>query len=290
MSAPRPLWHASRLCAAGLWILLATANGLASPTATPPAVAPAAPAAATGSQGAAAATAGQAAASLLPSLELRVGGNSPGTAGAGASETVKLFALLTVLSLAPSIVILLTSFVRIIIVFHFVRQAIGLPNVPPNQVLAGLALILTLHVMNPVGVRLYDEAFVPLQNGQINVEQAYERAAPVLRAFLAHQTRQTDLALMSSMSGASKPATLQDVPLGQLVPAFLLSELKTGFQMGFFIYLPFLVVELVVASVLLSMGMMMVPPATISLPFKVLLFVLADGWSLVCESLIRSFT
>jgi flagellar biosynthetic protein FliP len=229
------------------------------------------------------------AAASLPSLELRIGGSGPATQGQAATETVKIFALLTVLSLAPSIVILFTSFVRIIIVFHFVRQAIGLPSVPPNQVLAGLALILTLHVMHPVGERLYQEALAPLQRGEIMLAQAYERAAPVLRSFLARQTRQKDLALMSTLSGGQKPASLEEVPLGRLVPAFLLSELKTGFQMGFFIYLPFLIIELVVASVLLSMGMMMVPPATISLPFKVLLFVLADGWTLVCESLIRSF-
>jgi flagellar biosynthesis protein FliP len=265
MSASRLFRPASWLLALAFGALLWCAEGTAAPAAT------------------------GAPATALPSLELRVGGNGQATPGETATETVKIFALLTVLSLAPSIVILFTSFVRIIIVFHFVRQAIGLPSVPPNQVLAGLALILTLHVMHPVGVRLYEDALGPLQRGELTLEQAYEKAAPVLRTFLARQTREKDLALMSSLSGAQKPASLDEVPLGQMVPAFLLSELKTGFQMGFFIYLPFLVIELVVASVLLSMGMMMVPPATVSLPFKVLLFVLADGWTLVCESLIRSF-
>ncbi|GGJ56045.1 flagellar biosynthetic protein FliP [Anoxybacillus voinovskiensis] len=205
------------------------------------------------------------------------------------STSVKLLLLLTVFSIAPGILIMMTCFTRIIIVLSFVRTSLGTQQMPPNQVLIGLALFLTFFIMAPTFKQINDEALQPLFSEKINLEQAYERASVPLKEFMSEHTRQKDLALFLKYSGAKTPKTVQDIPLTTLVPAFAISEIKTAFQMGFMIFIPFLVIDMVVASVLMSMGMMMLPPVMISLPFKILLFVLVDGWYLVVKSLLESF-
>jgi flagellar biosynthesis protein FliP len=212
-----------------------------------------------------------------------------GTSPDAVSTSVKLFLLLTVLSLAPSILILMTSFTRIIIVLSFVRTSLATQSMPPNQVLIGLALFLTFFIMAPTFQEVNDEALTPLFNEEINLEEAYEKAAVPFKSFMSEHTRQKDLELFLNYSGAKAPESVEDIPLTSLVPAFALSEIKTAFQIGFMIFIPFLVIDMVVASVLMSMGMMMLPPVMISLPFKILLFVLVDGWYLVMKSLLQSF-
>ncbi len=205
------------------------------------------------------------------------------------STSVKLLLLLTVLSLAPSILILMTSFARIIIVLSFTRTALATNTMPPNQVLIGLALFLTFFVMAPTFQQVNDQALQPLFNEEIGIEEAYDKASAPFKEFMAKHTRQEDLELFLNYNQAERPETIQDIPLTMLVPAFALSEIKTAFQIGFMIFIPFLVIDMVVASVLMSMGMMMLPPVMISLPFKILLFVLVDGWYLVVKSLLQSF-
>ncbi|RST75497.1 flagellar biosynthetic protein FliP [Siminovitchia acidinfaciens] len=205
------------------------------------------------------------------------------------STSVKLFLLLTVLSIAPGILIVMTSFTRIVIVLSFVRTSLATQQMPPNQVIIGLALFLTFFVMAPTLNQVNKEALTPLFNDEITLEESYERAAVPFKEFMSSYTRQKDLELFLSYSGAERPNTIEDIPLTALVPAFALSELKTAFQIGFMIFIPFLVIDMVVASVLMSMGMMMLPPVMISLPFKILLFVLVDGWYLVVKSLLQSF-
>ncbi|GIN70462.1 flagellar biosynthetic protein FliP [Bacillus sp. J14TS2] len=205
------------------------------------------------------------------------------------STSVKLFLLLTVLSIAPAILILMTSFTRIIIVLSFVRTSLATQQMPPNQVLVGLALFLTFFVMAPTLHEINDQALTPLFNDEINLEEAYERAAVPFKEFMSKHTRQKDLQLFLNYSQAEQPETIEDIPLTAMVPAFALSEMKTAFQIGFMIFIPFLVIDMVVASILMSMGMMMLPPVMISLPFKILLFVLVDGWYLVVQSLLQSF-
>ncbi|KGX93160.1 flagellar biosynthesis protein FliP [Pontibacillus halophilus JSM 076056 = DSM 19796] len=205
------------------------------------------------------------------------------------STSVQLLLLLTVLSLAPSILILMTSFTRIVIVLSFVRTSLATQTMPPNQVLVGLALFLTFFVMAPTFNEVNEEALQPLFNEEITLDEAYERAATPMKEFMSKHTREKDLALFMNYAGMERPETIQDVPLTTLVPAFAISELKTAFQMGFMIFIPFLVIDMAVASVLMSMGMMMLPPVMISLPFKILLFVLVDGWYLVTHSLLQGF-
>ncbi|RWR14135.1 flagellar type III secretion system pore protein FliP [Siminovitchia fortis] len=205
------------------------------------------------------------------------------------STSVKLFLLLTVLSIAPGILIIMTSFTRIVIVLSFVRTSLATQQMPPNQVIVGLALFLTFFVMAPTLNEVNKEALAPLFNDEITLEESYERAAVPFKEFMSSYTRQKDLELFLNYSGAERPSTIEDIPLTALVPAFALSELKTAFQIGFMIFIPFLVIDMVVASVLMSMGMMMLPPVMISLPFKILLFVLVDGWYLVVKSLLQSF-
>jgi flagellar biosynthesis protein FliP len=205
------------------------------------------------------------------------------------STSVKLLLLLTVLSLAPSILILLTSFTRIVIVLSFVRSGLATQQMPPNQVLIGIALFLTFFIMAPTFKEVNDQALKPLFNNEINLEEAYDRASVPFKEFMSKHTRQKDLALFLDYSKADAPESIEDIPLTALVPAFAISELKTAFQIGFMIFIPFLVIDMVVASVLMSMGMMMLPPVMISLPFKILLFVLVDGWYLVIKSLLQSF-
>ncbi|MGE7089881.1 flagellar type III secretion system pore protein FliP [Lysinibacillus sp. NPDC048646] len=205
------------------------------------------------------------------------------------STSVKLLLLLTVLSLAPSILILMTSFARIVIVLSFVRTALATQQMPPNQVIVGLALFLTFFIMAPTFQEVNKDALQPLFAEEIGLEEAYDRASVPFKEFMSKHTRQKDLDLFLKYNQAEKPASVEEIPLTMLVPAFALSEIKTAFQIGFMIFIPFLVIDMIVASTLMSMGMMMLPPVMISLPFKILLFVLVDGWYLVMKSLLQSF-
>lgn len=205
------------------------------------------------------------------------------------STTVKLLLLLTVLSLAPSILILMTCFTRIVIVLSFVRTALATQQMPPNQVIVGLSLFLTFFIMAPTFQQINKTALTPLFNNKITLDQAYDRASVPLKEFMSKQTRQKDLQLFLDYAKAKNPKSIKNIPLTALVPAFAISEMKTAFQIGFMIFIPFLVIDMVVASVLMSMGMMMLPPVMISLPFKILLFVMVDGWYLVVKSLLQSF-
>ncbi|MFO0650539.1 MAG: flagellar type III secretion system pore protein FliP [Polyangiales bacterium] len=209
---------------------------------------------------------------------------------AGLSPQLKILALLTVLSLLPAIVLTMTSFTRVIIVLGFVRHGVGTQQSPPTQVLVGIALFITAFTMAPVANTIAHDAWGPYSNGQITGEQALERATTPLRSFMLRQTRETDLALFYEAARQPLPSTEEEVPLRIAAPAFVVSELTTAFQMGVLVLLPFLVIDLVVSSLLMSMGMMMVPPTTLSLPIKLMLFVLADGWHLLVGSLLRSFT
>lgn len=205
------------------------------------------------------------------------------------STSVKLLLILTVLSLAPSILILMTCFTRIVVVLSFVRTALATQQMPPNQVIVGLSLFLTFFIMAPTFQQVNKTALTPLFHEKITLEQAYDRASEPFKDFMSAHTRQKDLELFLDYAKVDKPKTIQDIPLTTLVPAFAISELKTAFQIGFMIFIPFLIIDMVVASVLMSMGMMMLPPVMISLPFKILLFVMVDGWYLVVKSLLESF-
>ena len=210
--------------------------------------------------------------------------------GAGLTERViQMIALLTVLSLAPSILVMMTSFTRIVVVLSLLRTALGTATAPPNAVIVSLALFLTAFVMGPALQQAYDTGVKPLIANQITAEQAFERGSRPLRAFMEKNVRAQDLKLFLTMSHEAAPANPQDLSLRILVPAFMISELKRAFEIGFLLFLPFLIIDLVVASVLMSMGMMMLPPVVVSLPFKLIFFVLVDGWSLVAGSLIRSY-
>jgi flagellar biosynthetic protein FliP len=202
---------------------------------------------------------------------------------------IKILFLLTVLTLAPSILIMMTSFTRLTVVFAFLRQALGTHTAPSNQVLIGLALFLTVFIMAPVWTRINTQALQPYLNHEMSETQAMKLAAAPVREFMFKQTRPADLALFLNIAGEKRPADKEDVSLTALVPAFVISELKTAFTIGFILYVPFLIIDMVVASVLLSMGMMMLPPIMISLPFKLMLFVLVDGWHLLVGSMVRSF-
>ncbi len=205
------------------------------------------------------------------------------------STTLQILLLLTILSLAPAILLMTTAFIRVVIVLSFVRQAMGTQQMPPNQVIIGLALFLTFFIMAPVFHQVNDTALQPYLKNQISQDQALDLAVKPMRAFMFAQVKEKDLALLMNISKNARPANHDDVPTMTLIPAFMLSELSRAFQIGFMIFLPFLVVDMVVASVLMSMGMMMLPPVIISLPFKLLLFVLVDGWGLVVGSLVQSF-
>lgn len=202
---------------------------------------------------------------------------------------VQLLVLLTVLSLAPAILILATSFTRIVIVISMLRSAIGTPTIPPNQVVIGLSLLLTFFIMMPVYEQVDTVAIQPYLNGQIDQETAFAEGIRPVREFMFAQTREKDIQLFLELGHQEQPATIEDIPTVALFPAFVISELRTAFTMGFVIYIPFLVIDMVVSSVLLSMGMMMLPPSLVSLPFKLLLFVMVDGWYLVVRSLALSF-
>jgi flagellar biosynthesis protein FliP len=205
------------------------------------------------------------------------------------SGSLKILFVLTLLSLLPAIVLTMTSFVRTVVVLSFVRHGVGSPQTPPNQIIVGLAMFLTMFVMSPVMEQIKTEAVDPYIAGQITDMDALARAVGPMRTFMLRQTRETDLKLFYDATGTALPNTPDDVSLRMTVPAFVVSELTTAFQMGVIVLLPFLVVDLAVASLLMSMGMMMVPPTTLSLPIKLLLFVLVDGWNLICGSLLRSY-
>ena len=207
----------------------------------------------------------------------------------GAATGVQLLLLLTVLSLAPALLIMVTSFTRIIIVLSLVRNAMGVPQLPPNQVLLGIAFLLTVFVMAPVWQTVNSEALQPYLAGEMPQDEAIRRAEAPVRQFMLAQTRESDLELFVSLSQDTRPESIEDVPTYVVIPGFIVSELKTAFLMGFIIFVPFLVIDIVVSSALLSMGMMMLPPVVVSLPFKILLFVLVDGWALIIGSLVRSF-
>lgn len=205
------------------------------------------------------------------------------------SSGVQLLILVTVLSIAPSIVILMTSFTRIVIVLSLLRNAIGTPTVPPSQVVIGLALLLTFFIMSPTINEINTTALQPYINEQIDQATALKNAAIPIRNFMFKQTREKDIELFLSFNGSEQPKTMEDIPTMVLMPAFVISELKTAFMMGFVIYVPFLIIDMVISSILLAMGMMMMPPSLISLPFKLLLFVMVDGWYLLARSLLSSF-
>lgn len=219
----------------------------------------------------------------LPGLSVNFG------QGADLVDTMQVMVLFTVLTLAPAIIILCTSFTRIIVVLSFMRQAIGTQSMPPNQLLVGLALFLSIFVMMPTGKNIYNNSITPYMNKAITTTQALEGIEFELRNFMESQVRKADIALFYDVTGEQAPNTIKDVPIHFLIPAFIISELKTAFQIGFMLYIPFLVLDMVVASVLMAMGMMMLPPVIISMPFKLLLFVLVDGWQLVTGSILRSF-
>ncbi|MBI5660343.1 MAG: flagellar type III secretion system pore protein FliP [Nitrosomonadales bacterium] len=205
------------------------------------------------------------------------------------SLSLQTLLLLTSLSFLPAVLLLMTGFTRIIIVLSLLRSAIGTPSSPSNQVLVGLALFLTFFVMSPVLDKIYNDAYLPYSENKLTPEQAFDKGSAPLKAFMLRQTREADLALFVRISETEPPESADKVPLKILVPAYVTSELKTAFQIGFVVFIPFLIIDMVVASVLMSMGMMMVSPAIISLPFKIMLFVLADGWNLLIGSLVQSF-
>jgi flagellar biosynthetic protein FliP len=211
--------------------------------------------------------------------------------GGGLTERViQLIALVTVLSLAPSILVMVTSFTRIVVVLSLLRTALGTATAPPNTVIISLALFLTAFVMGPAFQRAYDQGLRPLAAGEINAEQAFERSSEPFRAFMLKNVREKDLSLFMDLSREPRPEQSENISLRILTPAFMISELKRAFEIGFLLFLPFLIIDLVVASVLMSMGMMMLPPVVVSLPFKLIFFVLVDGWNLVAGSLVQSYS
>ena len=222
----------------------------------------------------------------LPPLQITMGA----TPQAGdLAIPLQILLLLTLLSFIPALLIAMTSFTRIVIVLSLLRQALGVQQVPPNQVLIGLALLLTIFIMRPVGERLHTQVVQPYLEQGLTTPAALQQAVEPLRDFMLRQTREKDLALFIQVAHASRPSTPADVPLTALLPAFVISELRTAFQIGFLLYLPFLILDLVISSLLISMGMMMLPQTLVSLPFKLMLFVLVDGWNLIIGSLVRSF-
>jgi flagellar biosynthetic protein FliP len=229
---------------------------------------------------------------ILPKISINIGGNdgvSGTTSSTGASSTISIILMLTVLSIAPAILVLMTSFTRIVIVLSFVRTSLGTQQMPPNQVLIGLALFMTLFVMSPTLSDINKQALQPYLKNEINQTQALQKAALPMKRFMGAQVREKDLKLFLDYSKAERPTGIDDTPLTALIPAFAIGEMKRAFEMGFMIFIPFLVIDMVISSTLMAMGMMMLPPVMISLPFKILLFILVDGWYLVVKSLLLSF-
>lgn len=224
---------------------------------------------------------------VLPKIGIDVGSSDNPK---DVSVTLQLLLLMTILSLAPSIMIMTTAYLRIIIVFYFLKSALGTQQMPPAQLLAGVALFITFFIMAPTWNRVNDEALKPMLDGKIGMEEAYNKGIEPIRQFMFKQVRDQDLELFISLSNQKKPEKRTDLSTLILVPAFALSELRAGFIIGFFIFIPFIMIDMIVSSILMSMGMMMLPPMLISLPFKILLFVLVDGWNLITASLVRSFS
>lgn len=222
----------------------------------------------------------------FPKINLDVGTAKD---GGDVSVTLQILLMMTVLSLAPSIVIMTTSYLRIIIVFHFLKSALGTQQMPPSQLLAGVALFVTFFIMAPTWNKVNDEALKPLMDNKLTTSQAYDKGIEPIRQFMFKNVREEDLELFISLSQQARPATRNDVATYILIPAFVLSEMRAGFIMGFFLFIPFIMVDMIISSILMSMGMMMMPPMMISLPFKILLFILVDGWNLIVSSLVRSF-
>ncbi|MBE7679255.1 MULTISPECIES: flagellar type III secretion system pore protein FliP [Paenibacillus] len=222
----------------------------------------------------------------IPNIDIQIGSGDGGTPS---TSSLSIILLITVLSIAPAILVLMTSFTRIVIVLGFIRTSLGTQQMPPNQVLVGLALFLTLFIMSPTLSSINQVALQPYLKGDITQTEALEKAQDPIKKFMFSHTREKDLLLFMKYNQTEKPETYQDIPITVMVPAYAISELKTAFQMGFMIFIPFLVIDIVVASTLMAMGMMMLPPVMISLPFKILLFVLVDGWYLVVKSLLLSF-
>lgn len=222
----------------------------------------------------------------FPKIDLEVGTAKD---GADVSTTLQILLLMTVLSLAPSLVIMTTAYLRIIIVFHFLKNALGTQQMPPSQLLAGIALFVTFFIMAPTWNKVNDQALQPLMENKIKVSEAYDKGIEPIREFMFKNVREDDLELFVGLSDIERPKNRDDLPTYILIPAFVLSELRTGFIIGFFMFIPFIMVDMIVSSILMSMGMMMMPPMMISLPFKILLFILVDGWNLIIGSLVRSF-
>ena len=222
----------------------------------------------------------------FPKINLDVG---TAQTGSDVSVTLQILLLMTVLSLAPSLVIMTTAYLRIIIVFHFLKSALGTQQMPPSQLLAGVALFITFFIMAPTWNKVNDDALKPLMANKVNVEEAYDKGIEPIRQFMFKQTRDEDLELFIGLSNQPRPANRNEVSTIVLIPSFVLSELRAGFIMGFFLFIPFIMVDMIISSILMSMGMMMMPPMMISLPFKILLFILVDGWNLIIGSLVRSF-
>ena len=224
---------------------------------------------------------------VMPNLQLTLSGGE--TEPQGVALALEILFLLTILSLAPAILLTVTSFTRIIVVFHFVRQALGIQQLPPNQVMVSLAIFMTVAIMFPVGKQINDTALQPYLEERIDFQEALQNAEKPLREFMFRHTREKDLSIFYSITRMDRPATKGDVPTMSLAAAFVISELKTGFTIGFLIYIPFLILDMVISSVLLAMGMMMLPPMMVSMPFKLLLFVMVDGWNLLVGSLVNTF-
>lgn len=225
-------------------------------------------------------------AETIPSINLSL--SAPNTP-AGLVTSLNVIIVLTLLALAPSLLFIMTSFLRLIIVFSFMRQAMGTQQMPPTNILISLALILTFFIMEPVGKKSYDEGIKPYLDGKISYTQAFELGAKPFKEFMVRNTREKDLALFYRIRELPNPASVDDIPFSIAAPAFVISELKTAFEIAFLLYLPFLVIDMIVSSVLMAMGMMMLPPVMISLPFKLLIFVLVDGWNLLVQNLVASF-
>ena len=224
--------------------------------------------------------------SSLPKLQLNLSQTDDPTAVVPA---IKIVSILTILSVAPAILLMMTSFTRILVVLSFLKQAIGTNTMPPNQVVLGLSLFLTMFTMAPVWGPINDRVITPLSQNAITQEQALQEITKPVRKFMLAETRESDLGLFMTLSKLQKPETQNDIPMSVLIPSFMISELKTAFQIGFLIYIPFLVIDMVVSAILMAMGMMMLPPTVVSLPFKLVLFVLVDGWSLIVGALVKSF-
>lgn len=223
---------------------------------------------------------------ILPDVSITIGDNQNN----GASTSVQLIVLFTILTLAPSLIIMLTSFTRILISLHFLRNALGTQQIPPNQIIIGIALVLTIFIMSPTIKQVNDNAFVPYSEGKMSQQQFLEESMKPIREFMFTQVDDKDLKLFTDLAGIESYENLEDVPSSVLIPSFILGEVTKGFIIGFILYIPFIVIDMVVSSVLMAMGMMMLPPALISAPFKLIFFIMIDGWNLIIGSIVKTFT